>query len=266
VAFKDGFTTGDKESFDANIAQERIVAFEAGKKALIEEYATSGKAKFVTTKLVDANGNGKFEAGEKFSLEVSVRNFGGVALPKGKLVIVVEDQAKSLTLSANTAILKELAPDTQARFFNVLSGTVLGGNDLLSIKLKVSLLEEGKELGSFLIESNVENTFKLRAFSNPVNTKVNGWFSNKVWIDNISKTATATGLKLKITSRDKRVTIYQKEIPMNSIQPNGTGVYEFWIQVNQNGDYSKNILDLNISDAKGRVLFNSGYVVPLKVN
>lgn len=267
VAFREGHEAGEKKGFDDNIAAERVAAYEAGKKALVEEYATNFKVAALGAKLADGNNNGKLEAGEKFTLEVKVRNYGGVAAPKGKLTVVVEDQAKSLTLPATTAVLKELPSDTEARYFNVLTGTVQGGNSLNSVKLKVTLMQEGVALQSFVLEQNIENTIKVRAFSNPVLVSRPGgnWFVNKIWLDNIGKTATPATLKMKITSRDANVMVYQKEIPLGSIGAGQTGVFDFWVAVKKVADYSKNIFDVEIKDDQGRVLFSGGYYVPVKI-
>jgi hypothetical protein len=211
--------------------------------------------------LVDANKDGTFSSGEKMTIGVKLRNFGGKAASEGQISVRVKTISGG-SVEAKLSVLKELPTDTEASFLKVLNGTI-GGSHKLKVVLQV--LDEGEVIGEVSAEEAILSNYKLMKINNDNKMRAswtNGWFSQTLQIKN-EGTKTTPSARIKVTSRDPRVKVYQDWINIPSLSPNYYTTVKFWIMLDSLGGYEDHVLDLHIKDYSERTLFNKGFVIPI---
>jgi hypothetical protein len=243
------------------------LAFQAGVDLVAKEYNQKFVLGVLGASLKDENGDGKFEPGEKVTLQLKVRNYGGKSAEQGKLTVVVSDLSSSVTFPAKQAVLKETPSDTEVLYTNILMGSVLGGQEAGAVKLQVKVYLEGKLKATLPLEYAVDSFIKVSSISNPVFVgNPNEWWGSKFTLKNIGRDNIPSGWQAKISSKDKRVEIFQDWIPLPEIRSGQESEQEFYVKINALGDYKNHAFDFVVKDANGKKVYETSLKIPIKTN
>ncbi len=133
----EGYATGKKTGYAERLPSARS---EASAKGLADENAhfdANAVLQLLNAAVVKTSGSGSLSAGDAFSVQVDLANFGGVAAAKGKVKIQVVPATDNVSVETGVISLMALPGETLSRVKRVALGRINTTTGAESVKLKV---------------------------------------------------------------------------------------------------------------------------------
>jgi hypothetical protein len=276
-----GLEAGRKDGYSKNEVAAKGKALKEGRADAESDYTNHVKVQWVanTSKLMDSDGDGKFQFGENVTLSASLRNFGGVRAEKGTLSLQIDPASvKGISLPKMNIRLPELEKNVQGNYVKLLTGTVQTGSE---IRFTAKLYHEAGYIGEVTVKEAIYSPFFIQ-FSDASNPRaplfvrlVDGksGFQNAVWISSLGDKAIINDITLSIepgTNSPVLVTwgngVSGKTfVPPTDTAPAGYKRKNFFLSAVRREGLDTNKIRVILKNKAGQVVLDKEIEAPVKV-
>ncbi|MCB0404829.1 MAG: hypothetical protein KDD51_08585 [Bdellovibrionales bacterium] len=279
-AYARGYNAAKEPAKIAHLPTAQKNAVEAGRAEVESFYRNNAVVKLVagegSAKLIEGDADGKFSFGEKVSLNVRVRNFGGVDAEEGDLKVKIDPRSVSgITLEDAEIDLTGVEKDTEVNFKNVLTGKIGAG---ANVAFSGSVVQNGKVVGNFEVKEEVYSPFTIKftyeydlakGLVVPTTDGHTGAY-NFVWIHSDSEKALGDLDSVQITPTDRTLVAVSQD--STGFLKLGSPIQKIWRRPNHFALYGfrrqgleDNKMRVILKNKSGEVVFDREIAAPVTV-